>query len=49
MTERAAPCAIMATVGFNPFRPARRRPTDYLMVAAAMLIVVLLLAWAFTG
>jgi multisubunit Na+/H+ antiporter MnhB subunit len=33
-------------VGFNPFRQQRRRPTDYLMVAAAFVIVALLLGWA---
>ena len=33
-------------VGFNPFRQQRRRSTDYLMVAAAFLVVTLLLVWA---
>jgi hypothetical protein len=33
-------------VGFNPFRQQRRRPSDYLFVAAAFAVVVALLAWA---
>ena len=33
-------------VGFNPFRQQRRRPTDYLFVGAAVLVVALLLLWA---
>jgi multisubunit Na+/H+ antiporter MnhB subunit len=33
-------------VGFNPFRQQRRRPSDYLMVVAAFVIVALLLGWA---
>jgi hypothetical protein len=36
-------------VGFNPHRVQRRRPTDYLFVAAAVLIGVLLLVWALAG
>jgi hypothetical protein len=34
-------------MGFNPFRQSRRRPSDYVMVAAALAIVIALLAWAF--
>lgn len=33
-------------VGFNPFRPARRRRTDYVMVAAAFVVVTILVLWA---
>lgn len=33
-------------VGFNPFRQQHRRPTDYVMVAAAFAVVAVLLAWA---
>jgi hypothetical protein len=33
-------------VGFNPFRQQRRRPTDYVMVAAAFAVVAILLIWA---
>jgi hypothetical protein len=33
-------------VGFDPNRKQRRRPSDYLYVAAAIVVVVGLLAWA---
>jgi hypothetical protein len=33
-------------VGFNPFRQQRKRTSDYLLVAAALAVVVALLAWA---
>jgi hypothetical protein len=33
-------------VGFNPFRQQRRRSTDYVMVAAAFVVVAVLLIWA---
>jgi hypothetical protein len=33
----------------NPFRQHRRSPADYVMVAAALLILVALVAWAFFG
>jgi hypothetical protein len=33
-------------VGFDPNRTQRRRPSDYLYVAAAIVVVVGLLAWA---
>ena len=33
-------------MGFNPFRQQKRRPTDYVFVAAAFVVVALLLAWA---
>jgi hypothetical protein len=33
-------------VGFNPFRQQRRRSGDYVMVAAAFLVVTVLLLWA---
>jgi hypothetical protein len=33
-------------VGFNPFRQHRRSPVDYVLVAAALAAVVVLLAWA---
>jgi hypothetical protein len=36
-------------MGFNPFRPQRRSNADYVMVAAAMLIVAALLVWALLG
>jgi hypothetical protein len=36
-------------MGLNPFRQARRSPVDYVMVAAAVLVCVALVAWAFFG
>jgi hypothetical protein len=33
-------------VGFNPFRQHRRSPVDYVLVAAAVLVMVALLLWA---
>ncbi|MDQ6909965.1 MAG: hypothetical protein M3Z84_04135 [Actinomycetota bacterium] len=47
MTRLLATCDKNVRVGFNPFRQQRRRPSDYLMVAAAFVIVALMLAWAF--
>jgi hypothetical protein len=34
-----------ATVGLNPFRQQRRRPSDYVLVAGAVLLTLLLVAW----
>jgi hypothetical protein len=36
-------------VGFNPYRKFRAKPADYALVAAAVLIAILLVAWAFLG
>ena len=36
-------------VGFNPMRPSRHSPADYVMVAAALVIVLALVAWALFG
>lgn len=33
----------------NPFRPHRRSPADYVMVAAAFVVVLALVAWAIWG
>jgi hypothetical protein len=33
-------------VGFNPFRVQRRRRSDYVLVAAALLATVALVMWA---
>jgi hypothetical protein len=33
-------------MGFDPHRRYRRRPSDYVMVGAAVVVVVALLAWA---
>jgi hypothetical protein len=34
------------TVGFNPFRQQRRSPVDYVVLAAALTVVVAVLLWA---
>jgi hypothetical protein len=36
----------MAGVGLNPFRQQKRRTADYVYVAAAILVGVLLVVWA---
>jgi hypothetical protein len=36
-------------VGFNPYRPVRRRRSDYLFVAAGLLIAIGLVLWALLG
>jgi hypothetical protein len=36
-------------VGFNPYRRVRRRPADYVLVAAALVVVAVLVLWAFLG
>jgi hypothetical protein len=36
-------------MGLNPFRPQRTRSSDYLFVAAALVVCVLLVLWAFFG
>jgi hypothetical protein len=36
-------------MGMNPFRPHRRSAGDYVMVAAALIVVAGLVAWAFLG
>lgn len=33
-------------VGFNPFRPHRRRAADYAMVLAALAVIAVALLWA---
>jgi hypothetical protein len=36
-------------MGFNPHRQHRRSNADYVLVAAAVVVCALLLAWAFLG
>jgi hypothetical protein len=36
-------------MGLNPYRPMRRRRADYVIVAMALLVVALLVLWAFLG
>jgi len=33
-------------MGFNPFRPQRRSPVDYVLVAAAVIVSLALVLWA---
>jgi hypothetical protein len=33
-------------MGFNPFRPQRRSPFDYVLVAVAVVISTVLVLWA---
>lgn len=40
---------MLEPMGFNPHRPMRRSPADYLMVGAALVVVALLVAWAVFG
>ncbi len=36
----------MAAMGFNPYRKFRARASDYVLVAAALLVVGVLVGWA---
>jgi hypothetical protein len=36
-------------MGLNPYRPHRRSPADYLLVAGAVLVCVVLVLWALFG
>jgi hypothetical protein len=36
-------------MGFNPYRPQRRRVSDYVLVASAVVVVIALLLWALFG
>lgn len=36
-------------MGFNPNRKHVKRTSDYVIVGSAMLLVVLLVVWAFVG
>jgi hypothetical protein len=36
-------------MGFDPHRPHRRTPADYVMVAAALAVCVALVLWAAFG
>jgi hypothetical protein len=36
-------------VGLNPFRQQRRSNADYVMVAAALVVCLALVVWAFFG
>jgi hypothetical protein len=36
----------MAAMGFNPYTKFRARTFDYILVASALVVVVVLLGWA---
>jgi hypothetical protein len=36
-------------VGFNPYRRVRRRTSDYVLVAAGLLVALVLVLWALIG
>jgi hypothetical protein len=36
-------------MGMNPFRPHRRSPADFVMVAAALIVLAGLVLWAIYG
>lgn len=38
--------AILVDVGFNPFRAQKRRSSDYVFLAAALGVTLLLVLWA---
>jgi hypothetical protein len=40
---------ILTAVGFNPYRRFRAKPADYVLVAAALLVALGLVVWAFAG
>jgi hypothetical protein len=40
---------ILRSVGYNPYRKFRARTSDYVLVAAAVVVAAALLAWAFVG
>ena len=40
---------MLTAMGFNPHRKYHRTPADYLMVGAAVVVCLLLLAWALLG
>jgi hypothetical protein len=36
-------------VGYNPYRKFRAKPADYVLIAAALVVSLGLLIWAFAG
>jgi hypothetical protein len=36
-------------MGFDPTRPQRRRTSDYVLVAAAIVVCLILVLWALLG
>lgn len=46
---RVRPIGHAGGMGFNPYRPQKRRASDYLLVAAAVVVCIALVAWALFG
>ncbi len=44
-----AQARILDGMGFDPTRKHRRRPADYVFVAASVIVALALLAWALLG
>ena len=40
------PPTIISAMGLNPYRPQRRRASDYLFVAAGLAVALVLVLWA---
>ena len=40
---------ILSGVGYNPYRKFKAKPSDYVLVAVAIVIAIALVAWAFLG
>ena len=49
MSKVSIRATIITAMGFNPFRQQRRRTGDYVLVAAAFVVIALLVLWAFLG
>jgi len=41
--------ATISGMGFNPHRQYKRRPSDYVLVAVSLALVLALVAWGFLG
>jgi hypothetical protein len=39
----------MGVVGYNPYRRFKARPSDYVLVVAAVVVALALVAWALLG
>jgi hypothetical protein len=40
---------ILTAVGYNPYRKFNAKPSDYVLVVAAVAVALAALAWAFLG
>jgi hypothetical protein len=45
------PCSTLryCSMGFNPYRKFRAKPSDYVFVVAGVLVAAALVTWAFLG